>query len=165
MILQLGTCNRHVGQHSIRNYPDQCVNWIGNFHDDGYTKHPTHLRVYRCETGDEFPWHLDGADNVGRYTEDVSRFRTMDECFDAAPQFLRDNAHLTWAWDPQRRAHAAASNSREESDMSEQQQPDLPEIDRTGEWSTLGLVGVTVVGIVALIGWIEACRMLANLWR
>lgn len=47
----------------------------------------------------------------------------------------------------------------------EQDQPDLPEIDRTGEWSTLGLVGATVVGIVALIGWIEACRMLATLWR
>lgn len=72
------------------------------YENGGYTTEPTHLRIYREDHGDEFPWCLDGVDDLGFYTEDISRFRTMDECIHMIPQFLSDNAHLNWRWNPQR---------------------------------------------------------------
>lgn len=77
----------------------------------GYTSEPTHLRIYKEDYGDEFPWCLDGVDDAGNFTEDLSRFRTMDECIDVIPQFLADNAHLNWRWNPQRQPYIRRKES------------------------------------------------------
>ena len=61
--------------------------------DDPYTSRPTHLRVYREDTGDEYPWHIDGADNEGRFTEDVRRFETQAECLTYADLFVADTTY------------------------------------------------------------------------
>jgi hypothetical protein len=118
IIRLLGSCDAHAGSHNLTS---SCVKWERNLDGgDEYTDKPTHLRVYRHETGDDWPWHLDGADNDGRYTEDLSRFATRDECFDAAPQFIRDNSHLTWEWD-------AARHNTSESRMFPETQPSAPD--------------------------------------
>lgn len=72
---------------------------------DPYTSSPTHLRIYREETGDEFVWHIDGADNEGRYTEEVRRFATFKECVDSADLVVCDTEYdgVTWQWDKTRK--------------------------------------------------------------
>lgn len=71
---------------------------------DPYTSEPTHLRVYREDHGDEFPWCIDGLDDEGRYTEDVRRFATLAECFMYADLFVADTEYdgVTWKWNTQR---------------------------------------------------------------
>ena len=73
--------------------------------EDTYTTRPTHLRIYREETGDEDVWHIDGADNEGRFTEDVRRFSTHKECIDYADLLVADTEHdgVVWEWDTKRR--------------------------------------------------------------
>lgn len=73
--------------------------------DEYLTTEPTHLRIYREETGDNEVWHLDGADNEGRYTEDVRRFATMEECLMYADLFVADTTYdgVTWKWDTDRK--------------------------------------------------------------
>ena len=66
--------------------------------DDPYTSRPTHLRVYREDTGDEYPWHIDGADNEGRFTEDVRRFETQAECLTYADLFVADTTYDGVVW-------------------------------------------------------------------
>lgn len=61
-----------------------------------YTSTPTHLRIYTEDCGDEWSWHLDGADEYYCYTEDVRRFATFAEALAYAPTFIEDNAHLDW---------------------------------------------------------------------
>lgn len=69
-----------------------------------YTSEPTHLRIYREETGDEYVWHIDGADDAGRYTEDVRRFTTMQECLMYADLFVADTKFdgVAWKWNSNR---------------------------------------------------------------
>lgn len=59
--------------------------------DDGYTSNPTHLRIWQDETGDEWTWHIDGANSEGRYTEDVRRFVTEQEAIDMIAEFVQEN--------------------------------------------------------------------------
>ena len=56
----------------------------------GYTNNPTHLRIYFEETGDSQPWHVDGADDFGNYTEEAVRFETYREAVAYLPQFMAD---------------------------------------------------------------------------
>lgn len=82
--------------------------------DDGYTSTPTHLRIYWEETGDEYPWHIDGADNEYRYTEAVWRFATQAEAFAAAPRFITettDDGGVEWRWDSGRKTRLRHNDS------------------------------------------------------
>ena len=47
----------------------------------------THYRIYYAvwEYGDE--WHLDAADNFGRYSDECWTFETWDEALAALPEF------------------------------------------------------------------------------
>jgi hypothetical protein len=65
---------------------------------DGYTSEPTHLRIFREETGDQWPWHVDAADDAGNYTEVVGRFATHDAAVTTMPQFIDE---VTACYSPQ----------------------------------------------------------------
>lgn len=63
-----------------------------------YVSEVTHLRIYHEDQGDEWPWHLDAADETNHYSEDVRRFSTFAEALACIPEFIADNASLTWKW-------------------------------------------------------------------
>lgn len=66
---------------------------------DGYTSTPTHLRIYREDTGDAFPWHIDGADETGHFTEDVRRYATLEQAVAAMTEFVSDQDGVaTFQW-------------------------------------------------------------------
>jgi hypothetical protein len=75
------------------------------YDDDGYTSQPTHIRVYREDTGDEYVWHLDGADNDGNYTVEVRTYETMQQALDSIPLFVADSTFdgVEWRWDVTRK--------------------------------------------------------------
>lgn len=47
--------------------------------DLDYTTEPTHVRVYREDCGDDWPWHVDAADEGGNYTESLNRYASLAE--------------------------------------------------------------------------------------
>lgn len=53
-----------------------------------YTDAPTGLRIYFEDEGDEWPWHLDGIDPLGRYTAEVWQYATREEAEAAIPAFV-----------------------------------------------------------------------------
>jgi hypothetical protein len=69
--------------------------------DDPYTSEPNHLRIYWEETGDRWKWHLDGADQQGRYTEEVRRFETHEQAVASIPEFVEESG-VRWRWQQDR---------------------------------------------------------------
>lgn len=67
--------------------------------DDGYTVNPTTVRMYREDTGDEWPWHLDGVDGSGHYTEACERYASEGEALANVERFVaehfRTDVHFT----------------------------------------------------------------------
>lgn len=72
--------------------------------DRDYASEMTHLRIYKEESGDGYMWHLDGADEVGNYTEEVYRFRTIEKAIKEIPAFIADTTEqgVQWKWRNQR---------------------------------------------------------------
>lgn len=61
-----------------------------------YTRKPEVLRVYEEDCGDDWPWHLDGFDSNGLYTEDVRRYKSEEEAISHIPDFVKENDDLEW---------------------------------------------------------------------
>ena len=71
---------------------------------DGYTSEPTHLRIYKEDSGDGWLWQLDGADDDLNYTEDVRSYATHAEAVEAMAQFVTDQDDVaTFRWAKGRR--------------------------------------------------------------
>lgn len=72
--------------------------------DLDYTSTPTRLRIWKEDCGDEYPWHIDGTDNEGNYTEDVRRFATFKECINSAEVLVVETTYdgVKWEWDVNR---------------------------------------------------------------
>ena len=65
---------------------------------DSYTTEPTHLRIFTEHTMGGRQWTVDGADDLGHYTEDCWSFGTFREAADALEDFVKDVPDLDWKW-------------------------------------------------------------------
>ena len=49
----------------------------------------THVRVYKEDHGDEWPWCVDAVDDSGNYTEELDRYATFEEALARSPYYYQ----------------------------------------------------------------------------
>lgn len=68
---------------------------------DGYTTHPTKVRITHDDYDTDYPWVVDGHNpHTGEYTEAVCTYRTWEEAISQIPVFVEASARegVIWPW-------------------------------------------------------------------